>query len=212
VSLPIFQFLLLRWYFRLFLWMRFLWQVSRIQLVLVPTHPDQVGGLGFLGNTVYAFTVLLVAHGAMVAARLAYRIFFLGATLPQFSMEILVMAIFVLLVVFGPLLVFAAQLSRAKRRGLIEYGTLAERYVREFDVKWLRGGAGGDEPLLGTADLQSLADLSNSFAVVRGMSLAPVSREAVLVLSAALVIPLLPLLLTMMPLEALLRKLLGVLF
>ncbi|WP_256971834.1 hypothetical protein [Paraburkholderia caledonica] len=44
VSLPIFQFLLLRWYFRLFVWTRFLWQVSRIKLSLVPTHPDRVGG------------------------------------------------------------------------------------------------------------------------------------------------------------------------
>jgi len=64
VSLPIFQFLLCRWYLRLFIWARFLWQVSRIDLSLVPTHPDRVGGLGFLANTAYAFTVLAVAHGA----------------------------------------------------------------------------------------------------------------------------------------------------
>ena len=30
VCLPVFQFLLLRWYFRLFIWARLLWQVSRI--------------------------------------------------------------------------------------------------------------------------------------------------------------------------------------
>src|SRR6266705_2184368 len=58
LSLPLFQFLLLRWYFRLFIWTRFLWQVSRIELSLVPTHPDRVGGLGFLTRTVYAFTPL----------------------------------------------------------------------------------------------------------------------------------------------------------
>ena len=56
---PIFQFLLLRWYFRVFIWTRFLWQVSRIDLKLVPTHPDRVGGLGFLGNVVHAFTPVL---------------------------------------------------------------------------------------------------------------------------------------------------------
>ena len=65
VSLPLFQFLLLRWYFRLFIWTRFLWQVSRLDLSLVPTHPDRVGGLGFLANTVYAFIPLAVAHGAL---------------------------------------------------------------------------------------------------------------------------------------------------
>jgi hypothetical protein len=78
VSLPIYQFLLMRWYFRIFIWMRFLWQVSRIDLSLVPTHPDRVGGLGFLANTVFAFTPLAVAHGAVVAGWIANRIFYLG--------------------------------------------------------------------------------------------------------------------------------------
>src|SRR6185369_8442861 len=78
VSLPIFQFLLVRWYFRLCRWTRFLWQVSRIDLKLVPTHPDRVGGIGFLSNTVHAFAVLAVAHGALLAGPLANRILFAG--------------------------------------------------------------------------------------------------------------------------------------
>lgn len=49
VSNPIMQFLLLRWYLRIFIWARFLWRVSRIDLALLPTHPDRNGGLGFLG-------------------------------------------------------------------------------------------------------------------------------------------------------------------
>jgi hypothetical protein len=209
VSLPIFQFLLLRWYFRLVIWIRFLWQVSRLELSLVPTHPDQLGGLGFLANTVFAFSVLLVAHGAMLASQIANRIFFAGAALPDFKEEIFVMLVFLLCLVFGPLLVFTPQLSRAKRRGLLEYGTLAERYVREFDGKWLRGGAQSSEPLMGSADIQSLADLGNSFTVVRTMRVAPITRDAVLELAACVLVPLLPLLLTVMPVEQLLKKLVG---
>ena len=180
VSLPLFQFLLMRWYFRLFIWARFLWQVSRIDLSLVPTHPDRVGGLGFLANTVYAFMPLAVAHGALLAGLLANRIFYLGATLPEFKVEIAVLVVFLLGVVLGPLLVFAPQLAQAKRTGNREYGTLAERYVREFDTKWLRGGAPADEALVGSGDIQSLADLVNSFEVVRTMGIAPVTREAML--------------------------------
>lgn len=212
VSLPIFQFLLIRWYFRLAIWTRFLWQVSRIELSIVPTHPDRLGGLGFLSNTAYAFTVLLVAHGAMVAAQLANRIFFLGASLVEYKAEIAVMVAFLLCVVFGPLLVFAPQLARAKRKGLREYGTLAERYVREFDAKWLRGGVPADEPLVGSADIQSLADLNNSFEVVRGMRIAPVTRDALIQLAAAALVPMVPLALTMMPLEELVKRLFGLLF
>jgi hypothetical protein len=212
VSLPIYQFLLMRWYFRLFIWMRFLCQVSRIELSLIPTHPDRVGGLGFLANTVYAFTPLAVAHGAVVAGLIANRIFYLGAALPDFKIEIAVLVVFLLGMVLGPLLVFAPQLAQAKRTGNREYGTLAERYVREFDAKWLRGGAPADEPLVGSGDIQSLADLGNSFEVVRTMRIAPITKDAIIQLVAATLAPVVPLALTMMSLEELLKKLFGILF
>jgi hypothetical protein len=211
VSLPIFQFLLCRWYFRLFVWSRFLWRVSRIPLRLVPTHPDRVGGLGFLSNTVYAFTVLAVAHGALLAGTLANRIFFAGSTLPQFKAQVAVLVVFLLCIVLGPLLMFAPQLAQAKRVGLREYGTLSERYAREFDSKWLRGGAPAGAPLVGSADIQSLADLANSFEVVRTMRILPVTREAIFGLVVATLAPLVPLMLTMMPLEELLKTLFSVL-
>lgn len=212
VSLPIYQFLLVRWYYRIFIWTRFLWQVSRIELSLIPTHPDRVGGLGFLANTAYAFMPLAVAHGAMLAGPIANRIFYLGAALPEWKVEIAVMVVFLLCLVLGPLLVFSPQLAQAKRTGNREYGALAERYVREFDAKWLRGGAPANEPLVGSGDIQSLADLVNSFEVVRTMQLAPITRDAFIRLVAATLIPVVPLLLTMMPFEELVGKLLGILF
>ncbi len=212
VSLPIFQFLLCRWFFRLFIWARFLWQVSRIELSLLPTHPDRVGGLGFLANASYAFAVLAVALGALLAGQLANRIFFLGAALTEFKAEIAALVVFLLCAFLGPLLVFSAQLAQAKRKGLREYGTLAERYVREFDAKWLRGGAPADEPFVGSGDIQSLADLGNSYEVVRTMRIAPITKEAIFRLAAATLVPLVPLLLTMMPLEELLKMLFGILF
>jgi hypothetical protein len=212
VSVPLFQFLLIRWYFRLFIWARFLWQVSRLDLSLVPTHPDRVGGLGFLANTVYAFVPLAVAHGALLAGLIANRIFYLGAALPEFKVEIVVLVVFLLGVVLGPLLVFTPQLAQAKRTGNREYGTLAERYVREFDAKWLRGGAPADEALVGSGDIQSLADLGNSFEVVRTMRLAPVTKEAIFQLVVATLAPIVPLALTMMSLEDLLKRLIGIVF
>jgi hypothetical protein len=211
VSLPLFQFLLMRWYLRIFIWARFLWQVSRIDLSLVPTHPDRVGGLGFLSNTAYAFVPLAAAHGALLAGWISDRIFYLGAALLDFKLEVGVLLVFLLSLVFGPLVVFAPRLAQVKRTGLREYGTLGERYVREFDAKWLRGGAAADERLLGSSDLQSLADLGSSFEVVRTMRMAPVTKEAVFQLAAATLAPVAPLALTMMSLEDLLKRLFGIL-
>jgi hypothetical protein len=132
--------------------------------------------------------------------------------LPQFKIEIAVIVVLVLCIVLGPLLLFTLQLTRAKRTGNREYGALAERYVREFDTKWLRGGAPAGEPLLGSGDIQSLADLNNSFEVVRNMGIAPITRAALVQLVAATLALVAPLALTMMPLEDLLKKLLGIFF
>jgi hypothetical protein len=84
--------------------------------------------------------------------------------------------------------------------------------VREFDAKWLRGGAPAGEPFVGSADIQSLADLNNSFEVVRGMRVALVTRDALIQLGAAVLAPMVPLALTMMPLEELVKQLLGLVF
>jgi len=212
VSLPIFQFLLMRWWFRICIWARFLWQVSRIDLKLVPTHPDRVGGLGFISNTVYAFVPLALVFGVILSGSIANQIFHQGAALPEFNVFIATYVIILLCVVLSPLMVFAPQLAQAKRVGIREYGTLAERYVREFDAKWLRGGAPADEQLVGSGDIQSLADLANSYEVVKTMRIAPVTREAITRLVLATLVPIAPLVLTMMPLEKLLELLFGKLF
>ncbi len=212
VSIPFFQFILVRWYFRILIWVRFLWQVSRIELKLVPTHPDSTGGLGFISGIVFAFVPLLMAHGALVAGNLANRIFHLGEQLLDFKATVALVIVALLCLVAGPLLVFTPQLTRAKRAGLREYGALVQRYVREFDTKWLRGGAHADEPLLGSGDIQSLADLGNAFDRVKGMKTLPLSRDAVLQLIAAVLAPIVPLGLTIMPLEELLKQLLGIVF
>lgn len=212
VSVPVFQFMILRWYFRLFIWTRFLWRVSGIELKLLPMHPDGAGGLGFLGGTVLAFAPVVIAHGALVAGLITSRIFYGGASLTDFKMEILMMVVFQMCIVFCPLLVFVRQLEQARRRGSNEYGVLAARYIREFDAKWLHGGAEANEPLVGSADIQSLADMGGSYEAVKSMGIVPFSKGAVLQLASLTVAPIVPLALTMMPLEELLKKLFGLLF
>jgi hypothetical protein len=115
-------------------------------------------------------------------------------------------------VLLGPLLVFCRQLEAAKRAGVRQHGVLAERYVREYERKWLHGGAPADEPLLGSADIQSMADLANSFADVKEMRWVPFTMTTVFQLAVTTLLPVLPLTLTMIPLEELLDRLLKIVF
>jgi hypothetical protein len=212
ISIPIFQFLLLRWYFRIFIWARFLWQISRLDLHLMPTHPDRAAGLGFLGGSTAAFMPLLLSHGALVAGQIANHIFYEGDKLLAFKPEIVAVVTFLLLLVLGPLCVFSPRLAQAKRQGLLEYGELASRYVEGFDQKWLRGGAPLDEQLVGSGDIQSLNDLAGSFEVVKSMQPFPFGKTIVLQTAIAVLAPLLPLTLTMISLEDMVKRLLGILF
>jgi hypothetical protein len=206
ISLPVFQFILLRWYFRLVIWARFLWHVSRIDLKLMPTHPDRAGSLGFLSVITQAFAPLLAGQGVLLAGVMANKIFYAGAKLIDFKIEIVALVAVMLFFVLAPLLVFVPLLARTKRAGLSEYGGLAQRYVREFDQKWLRGGAPADERLMGSADIQSLADMGNSFEIIKGMRLVPFGKDTVVQLTVITLLPAVPLVLTMVPLGVLLDR------
>jgi hypothetical protein len=212
VSNPVLQFILLRWGYRLLIWARFLWQVSRIELDLIPTHPDRNGGLGFLGGSVYAFAPLLTALGAGVAGMIANRIFHQGASLAAFKLELVLLVGLGMLLLMGPLLVFAPKILAAQRQGLREYGAFTAEYMREFDRRWLRSGDRDGVALLGTGDIQSLADIGNAFTVIREMRPVIFSRTMLVQLTAATLIPFLPLVFTMIPLEQLLDRIIGAIF
>ena len=211
VSVPLFQFLLLRWYFRLLVWWRLMWQLSRTDLNLQPLHPDHAGGLGFLSQLSQAFMLLLVAQGTLASGWIAEQIFFAGAHLPEFKLELAAVTAVTVFLVLGPLLFFSPVLARARRAGLGAYGNLATRYARDFDQKWLRGRAPENESLIGSGDIQSLADLGNSYATLQQMRMVVFDTKTVIPLAAALLAPVAPLLLTMISVEELLAGLVKIL-
>jgi hypothetical protein len=201
VSVPVFQFVLLRWYFRFLLWFLFLFRVSRLELNLVPTHADRTGGLGFLGGSVTAFAPVLMAQGAMLAGLIASQIFHAGRSLPEFKVEIVAFIAFFIVITLIPLTVFAPDLAKTKREGLRNFGRLASRYSGSFEGKWFQAGPADEDELLGTGDIQSLADLGNSFSVVQEMRFVPFGWRDVTRLAAITATPFLPLLLTVFSLE-----------
>jgi hypothetical protein len=211
VSIPIFQFILVRWYLRFFIWFQFLWRVSRLNLRLIAIHPDRTAGLGFLGQSAYAFGPILFAQGTMLAGLIANRVMNGGENLMAFKMEVGGFVAFFMLFVLSPLVLFHSHLSRAKREGLRDYGGLGSRYVEGFQKKWIQG-APSDEELLGSGDIQSLADLGNSFAVVQEMRLVPFGLKDMARLAAITAAPLLPLTLTIFSLEELVTRLIKILF
>jgi hypothetical protein len=211
VSLPMFQFLLLRWYYRLFIWTRFLGRTARLDLRLIPTHPDRLGGLGFLILATQGLSLFAMAHGVLLAGWVANRVLIGKEVLTEFKGEIALLLGFVLCITILPLLAYMRPLLIAKRRGTFAYGALAAMYARDFDDKWIRSGGNAGEPLIGSADIQSMADMGGTYELVSSMRSTPISVQLLISMSIATLLPVLPLLLTIMPLEQLLKKLVGIL-
>jgi hypothetical protein len=211
VSMPIIQFIGLRWYFRVFVWARMLWQVSRLDLNLVPSHPDRCCGLGFLGGTAAGLGPFLIAHSVLLSGFLADRILYQGGRLPDYVAEIVVVALLMYILVLGPTCVFTPRLLRRRREGLSAYGALASEYVIGFQKKWIEGHRPSDEHLVGSSDIQSLADLANSFEIVEHIRPFPFGRSAVIAVAVNVALPILPLSLTMFSLQELVARLVKVL-
>jgi hypothetical protein len=212
VSIPIFQFILLRWYVRLVIWFRLLWQISRLNLHLSAAHPDRAGGIGFLGKSSYAFAPILFAQGALLSGLIATRVVYQGRDLLSFKMEAAGFVVFFVLVILGPLVMFAPLLDRTQRKGSSEYGLLANRYVFGFEEKWMRPDDPKPSGLLGTSDIQSMADMANVYSNVRRTRLVPFGTREITNLAITSAVPLLPLALTMFSFPELVKFLVKIVF
>jgi len=208
VALPIFQFLILRWIYRMVVWTRVLLNVSKLDLQLTPTHPDGAGGLGFLGKGIIPFGVILFALSAVVAGGIASRVLFSGSRLEDCQWSYAALFAIALVVFAGPLLIFVPRLLALKQQGLIQYGTLNSRYTQAFQQRWIEATAPTEEPLLDSADIQSLADLGNSFETIRKMRIVPAELRDFIAMVLPALIPVLPLAATVMPVGTIIRSLL----
>jgi hypothetical protein len=195
----------------MFLWTSFLWSVSRIGLFLIPTHTDLAAGLGFLSEGQKAFSPIVFAGGAVIAAEVGNAIAFQGATLS--SVKFLMIAYGVLAIVFlvAPLLVVTPVLLKIKRKGLLEYGAQVTIHNQLFEQKWIQEERPAGETLLGNPDASSLADLGSSFTVVRQMRLVPIDKPTLIALAISAALPMVPVVLYATPTPELIRmlKMLG---
>jgi hypothetical protein len=204
ISVPVFQFLILFWAWRYVLWCRFLFRLSRLDLVLIPSHPDRSAGLRPIGQVHQYWSLFVFALSSLVAVHVGLELVERGGSLFDYRLQLATFLGFSLLVLFAPFLAFSGKLLQARHHGLLGYGLLAAEYTRAFDEKWVHhtGGSAGQEPLLGTADIQSLADLANSYSVVHGLRIVPVEMLNVLIIVLAVAIPFFPLAFTVVsPIE-----------
>jgi hypothetical protein len=207
VSLPILLFFLFRWLWIFLIWSWYLFRVSRIGLELTPTHPDRAGGLGFLGWGLASFGLVLTGVSAVLSGSLAYEIVHRGSSLNILKYHIMIFVVLAIVILHAPLLVFTGRLARCRFRGLLDFGSLIGDHDRAFDEKWLKSPSANGSSLLGSPDVATLANVAQVYDHVERMQLLPFDKKALIVLVAAALIPMIPLLGTVVGLTDILSML-----
>lgn len=211
VALPIFLYLGLRWLWRLAVWTVLLRRISRLELRLVPTHPDGAGGLGFLEDAPIVFAPVVFGLSAVMASRWGHEVLYHGVRVSEMRLPVAAFVVVVPVLFLAPLLVFSGRLRRLKRRSRFEYGTLVGRHGWLVERRWIRGEAVEDGGLLSAPELGPVADTITLYEAITRIRLTAFRLGPAVTLAAAALVPMIPVLMIEIPLKDLLAKIAGAL-
>jgi hypothetical protein len=184
VGSPILRFLTLRWLWRYALWIYLLRRVSALNLNLLPTHPDRLGGLGSLLFAQQQFGILATAIGSVLAGQFGNEIAHFGETLRGIRAPTAVFIVISVVLVLLPLTVFSLKLFKERYDGLARYSLVGRGVTGTFDDKWARKAGPPPEAMIGTQDPSSLIDYISSYDVIRDTRVIPISKRAVIYIAA----------------------------
>jgi len=188
-----------------FLYVLFFWRVSRLPLQVVPCDPDRSGGLGFLGYSPTAFLPVVIAGATAVGSVLRYQALHSAFSHESLATGLVLWVMVVLLIFVGPLTFFAPKLTHLYRVGYVEYGSLAHLHAEQFQEKWVHRRQANLKELLAAPEMETLIHLAESVDRLRRITLIPIDRFTLIQLIVAAAVPMLPVILTLVPLSELLK-------
>lgn len=212
VSVPLLGVLLLGWLWRLGNWAWLLHKVARLNLHLIAAHPDRAGGIGFLTQSVRAFSIVGAALGSIAAGRFAAV--HLRGEANQFTDGLLIggTALLILLLAIGPLATFAVPLAKTWRSGAMSYGVLATRLGVQFEASWMSKTSDKERAMLAKPDFSAATDLFQVVSNVYSMRFLPIEPRSLVILLCFSLAPFLPAMFLSMPAEVVIQELKGLLF
>jgi hypothetical protein len=207
VARPIQLALVVAWMWRVFLLGSLFRRIAKLDLALVPTHPDRAGGLGFLESTPKIFAPVVLALGTVLAARWGHDVVYHGVHVQELRMQMAAFVIVAVTLFSAPLLAFVPLMVKTKRRALLDYSALVGRHGRLVRDRWIEGHELKDDALLNAPELGPVADTASIYAAVATMRVLPIGLATVAPLLIAAMLPLIAVLAIEIPIA----KILGAL-
>jgi len=202
VSLPLLLWPCFGWVWRLLLWWRFLALMSRLDLHLIPTHPDHAGGLKFVSTSIRAYRLLAAAIGVIVAGTAMNHSLLSAESSPMaYRNSAIAVVVLVLILSAGPLLMFVTKLRNTRLRGMLHYGKLGSAVGAEFEQKWISQKENVDTGTLEVPDFSAMTDLYQVVGNVYEVMDIPFGLKDLTPVVVASLIPFVPVVLMTVPLS-----------
>ncbi len=211
ISATIFQFLMWLYVWKWLLWTYFAFKLSKLNLRLIPTHPDENGGLGFLGMTPMAFAPAAFAVTCVLGSVWRYDILHRGAHLMDFRGVGIVLVVVVLLIAIAPLAFFVPRLMAVRRKGILDYAIIGQMHSVGFHERWILNRAGHEADLISAPEVSTLCDYGQAYDRIEKLNPFPTDKGALIALALSMVLPSLPVILAEVPITVLLKSLLKAL-
>ena len=207
VSRPIFISLLVIWIWRMLALWVLVWKISSLDLRLVASHPDRVGGLGFMEGSTVACAPVVLAISIVLAGRWAHEVLYHGVHVDALKPLAIAFVVTMLIVFNGPLLVLGRNIRGFKRAKLMEYGALVGNHGHLVYRKWIRNQDVGTPDILDAPELGPTVDISSIYESVAKMRFAPIGKASVIPIAVASLLPILPVFAIEIPIKQLLGSL-----
>jgi hypothetical protein len=194
ISIPLFQFLFLRWLWRYFVWILLLFRLSKARLNLLPTHADRAGGLGLIMLAQKSFNLIFVVGSVILSGQFMLR---LDAHPESFNIirnEVIGYIILSLFFVLVPLLFFVGQLIRLKNTGLLHLSVLGTTISQKFEQHWLKDLPAELGPEEKQVDPSLLFDYAGMYDQLQQLRILPVTLRDILGCAIILLVPFMPIL------------------
>jgi hypothetical protein len=204
---PIFLVLVLGWLWRIVLICWWFWRIGKLELSLVPTHPDRAGGIAFVEKLPTAFALVTLAVSAQLASRWAHEILHHAASLDAYRQPVILFAVLWTLLLLMPLFGLLPALNRVRSRSMAEYSELVGKQGRLVHRRWIEGAQVGSEPILDAPEIGPVADAAAMYESVKKMRRVPIGKASLISIAVPLALPLVLAAALQIPLKELLFKL-----
>lgn len=191
VARPIYLTLALAWLWRILLGFVLFKRIAALPLSLVPTHPDRLGGLGFLESVPVAFALVILALSAVFAAGWGHNVMYHGMNVSDLKVPVAAFVVLIAVVVLAPLAVFGGPLRRTKRAALLDYGALVAEHGRIVHRRWIEKKPVVDDALMSAPEIGPVADVQAIYEAVQKMRPLPIGKSTLLAVLVPALIPVL---------------------